>query len=463
MVRCPFDTSHLIPASVRAAHVRHCPRKRNGATARRYHRAELPMEENWEPEIVPGRAGYVPPVNLNFPVFREVQSLTPRQRRDYYSDLLRQHKLAEENNGASQRHGDSEETEESTISSTSTPSTPTDLSQSSTEDLDCQTDELLPVTPDQPVSVNVNTANTVASNMPESAIEPVPNLPASATVLTGDTAGTHGLARTEPDGARKLDVASKSTAEHAQLPEPEKLSELAETQTPNDTPPGNLLPELPAPAKLLVPAKPRVSANVPLANKPEPAHDSAPAKRVVPVKIQPRVSLVASANLPKPRNVQTPNMPAPAKHQVRVRLAAPASMPKPENMPAANIKAPAKLQARISLAAPTNLSIPESASAPDSKAPAKLQPRVSLAAPTKNSKPGNMATPIVKAPAKIKARVSLAAPANLPKSENLHAANIKSRSNLQTYITLRAPNWHKPANAPTPSIPDVPERSSSEH
>ncbi|KAL3214990.1 hypothetical protein MRX96_034358 [Rhipicephalus microplus] len=335
MVQCPYDASHLIPAGAQGSHIRRCPSRRNCASTRYYRGANLPMDENWET----GTAGYTPPENLDIPGFREVQTLTPKQKRDYYTILLTQH--------------------------------------------------------------------------------------------------------------RNPDL------------------------------------ELRAPAKLLVLAKPEVSADVPLAKRQEPAHDSAPAKRVAPVKIQPPVSLVASANLPKPRKEPTPSLSAPDKRQAYIRLAEPENMPKPGNMLAANIKTPAKLQARVSLVVPKNLSIPESTSAPDSKAPAKLQARVSLATPTKKLNPGNtvtpivkapaknqafissatptkkvkpenMETPFVKAPAKVEARVSLAAPANLPKSENLRAANNKPRSNHQIYISLRKPKLHEPANTPTPIIPTSP-------
>ncbi|XP_075734790.1 uncharacterized protein LOC142775992 [Rhipicephalus microplus] len=514
MVQCPYDASHLIPAGAQGSHIRRCPSRRNCASTRYYRGANLPMDENWETDVLPGTAGYTPPENLDIPGFREVQTLTPKQKRDYYTILLTQHRSDDD---ASPEDGSSEKAEEPTIASATTGNTPTGLSQSSSEDSQCQNNELLPVTPAQRVSVNVN---TVQSNTKKSSIEPVPRLPASTTSLAvTQPEPTNACAqnKTEPQNltlpanqsVRELSVLENlpppnlseianvrkpvdvnnqepsNLAEHAQLPEPEKLFEATKTQTSHNTPARNPDLELRAPAKLLVLAKPEVSADVPLAKRQEPAHDSAPAKRVAPVKIQPPVSLVASANLPKPRKEPTPSLSAPDKRQAYIRLAEPENMPKPGNMLAANIKTPAKLQARVSLVVPKNLSIPESTSAPDSKAPAKLQARVSLATPTKKLNPGNtvtpivkapaknqafissatptkkvkpenMETPFVKAPAKVEARVSLAAPANLPKSENLRAANNKPRSNHQIYISLRKPKLHEPANTPTPIIPTSP-------
>ncbi|KAM7290634.1 uncharacterized protein ISCGN_027250 [Ixodes scapularis] len=52
-------------------------------------------EEDWEPEIVPGRPGYVPLMSRVRPFFREVVDMTPLQRRQYYDELLKQHKVIE--------------------------------------------------------------------------------------------------------------------------------------------------------------------------------------------------------------------------------------------------------------------------------------------------------------------------------------------------------------------------------
>ncbi|KAH7931994.1 hypothetical protein HPB51_029584 [Rhipicephalus microplus] len=401
------------------------------------------------------------------------------------------------------------------------------------EDSQCQNNELLPVTPAQRVSVNVN---TVQSNTKKSSIEPVPRLPASTTSLAvTQPEPTNACAqnKTEPQNltlpanqsVRELSVLENlpppnlseianvrkpvdvnnqepsNLAEHAQLPEPEKLFEATKTQTSHNTPARNPDLELRAPAKLLVLAKPEVSADVPLAKRQEPAHDSAPAKRVAPVKIQPPVSLVASANLPKPRKEPTPSLSAPDKRQAYIRLAEPENMPKPGNMLAANIKTPAKLQARVleTLAKPTSnhpvptdntstvnllsskkvqetrsvqpLNISESGITPAtahaimtinlSKSSSLPEPTNRLPhnfpAPTdllaSEKLPAFMNTPVLSIPEPI--NVS-AAPANLPKSENMRAANIKPRSNHQIYIRLRKPKLHKPANTPTPIIPTSP-------
>ncbi|EEC08201.1 hypothetical protein IscW_ISCW005991 [Ixodes scapularis] len=46
-------------------------------------------------EIVPGRPGYVPLMSRVRPFFREVVDMTPLQRRQYYDELLKQHRVIE--------------------------------------------------------------------------------------------------------------------------------------------------------------------------------------------------------------------------------------------------------------------------------------------------------------------------------------------------------------------------------
>ncbi|XP_064487722.1 uncharacterized protein LOC135399917 [Ornithodoros turicata] len=96
-VACPYNSSHVVPASMHSFHVRHCPQKNNAGqqTSKRKEKSNgrTQKEEDWEPDIVPGKPGYVPLMSMVRPVFREVHSMTQVQRRRYYDELLKQHKV----------------------------------------------------------------------------------------------------------------------------------------------------------------------------------------------------------------------------------------------------------------------------------------------------------------------------------------------------------------------------------
>ncbi|KAH7980600.1 hypothetical protein HPB49_017421 [Dermacentor silvarum] len=384
MVRCPYDTSHLVPASGRAAHIRYCPRKRNGATTRRYQRLELPLEEDWEPEIVPGKAGYVPPANLDYPVFREVQTMTPKQRRDYYRDLLTQHKLGER---------------------------PT---------LNTKT----------PATLQARVSLTAPANMP------APSLPAAS----------------NPPAPAKLLVTAK-------LPTSANQSVLNFTETQKPSVPGNS----PAPANLPKPA------DMPAPNVSSPA------------KIQPRVSLLASANmsapkipepekppalenLPKPASVPAPNLPEPTKIPITAKVLAPEKLLVSENMPALRIPQPGNLPATANPPAPQNL--PKPANLPK---PVNLQLAPDFPTPTNLPASTNLLA-AEKPPAK-----KLPASANMPvlsipeyrngSASTNHTAhdNLLLPAKLQAHVTLVAPanmpalNFPAHANPPAPMNQPVPK------